>query len=424
MPSDRPTRKPTGFEGLQHSLRLLDVIKSWQLRYGAILILLLPVTIALVSFPSVFVQLRDFSGLYGGWLVGGLLGMIWVASALMLSRQQRRLNTLRKNLIDQMDSATKNHVKAERFYGLSILDPLTGLYNRRFGETRLQEEITRAEASGDPLQLIALDFDRFKEINDKYGHAAGDLALKEFSRRLQRAIRACDVPIRVGGDEFLVILPDCPPDKIETILSRMHSIEFALDEKKIGISFSYGMAQYQVNDTPETLIKRADERLYGEKAKRRAAIDQDSKTEPVTGVKNSERASVKTSETQRIVRMPSRGVRRSERIPKEITVLLIGSSLDGREFSEQTNTVNLSQHGAAVISRHKLGTQQHLIIRCLDTKMEAEARIVRVIGSQADSHTYGLAFLSSHANFWGADLTPLMESESEANRLAFEGSGR
>jgi two-component system cell cycle response regulator len=201
------------------------------------------------------------------WLVRGLLVLMAVVSVHTL-RHQRRLKVLRNRLVEQMDAATKHRARAERFYEMSILDPLTGLYNRRFGETRLREEIARAEKSGDPLQVLALDFDRFKEINDQYGHAGGDLALKAFARRLQRAIRACDVPIRVGGDEFLVILPECPPDKVQTILSRLNSIEVNLDGQKVRVSFSRGVAQYQINDTPETIIKRADERLYAEKAKR------------------------------------------------------------------------------------------------------------------------------------------------------------
>jgi PleD family two-component response regulator len=69
-----------------------------------------------------------------------------------------------------------------------------------------------------------------------------------------------------------VIFPDCPRDKIQVILSRMDSIAFALDGKKIPIFFSQGMAQYQAKDTPETMLRRADERLYAEKAKRRTEV--------------------------------------------------------------------------------------------------------------------------------------------------------
>ena len=182
--------------------------------------------------------------------------------------EQRHLRTLRNHLMEQIEIATRQRSRADQFYGLSILDPLTGLYNRRFGETRLREEIARAEKTGDRLLLVALDLDRFKEINDRYGHAVGDLALKAFARHIRRAIRTADVPVRLGGDEFLVILPECQLDKVEIILSRVTSFELKLDGRKIPVSYSCGVSQHQVRDTPETMIRRADERLYAEKAKR------------------------------------------------------------------------------------------------------------------------------------------------------------
>lgn len=221
----------------------------------------------LLSLPWPLPRLKLLDERNVSWLVRGSLGLMAMVSMYTL-RHQRRLKVLRNRLVEQMDATTKHHVRAERFYEMSITDPLTGLYNRRFGETRLREEIARAEKSGDPLMVLALDFDHFKEINDQYGHAGGDLALKGFARRLQRAIRACDVPIRVGGDEFLVILPECPLDKVQTILSRLDSIDLNLDGQKVRVSFSRGVAQYQINDTPETIIKRADERLYAAKAAR------------------------------------------------------------------------------------------------------------------------------------------------------------
>jgi diguanylate cyclase (GGDEF)-like protein len=264
MSSNRRGSETTSRQEFQHSLQLLDQCRSWFIWGSVGLISLLPVTIVLLSLPPALARLGPFQG---SAIARGLLGLMWAMSILTL-RQQWRLKLLRQRLIEQMDAATKHRLRAEKFYGMSILDPLTGLYNRRFGETRLQEEIARAEKSGEPLLVLALDFDWFKEINDRYGHAAGDLALKLFSRRLQRAIRACDIPIRVGGDEFLVILPECLPDKVELILSRMKSLEVNLDGQKIPVLFSRGVAQYQVNDTPETIIRRADERLYAEKSKR------------------------------------------------------------------------------------------------------------------------------------------------------------
>ncbi|MGB9070287.1 MAG: GGDEF domain-containing protein, partial [Candidatus Acidiferrales bacterium] len=97
---------------------------------------------------------------------------------------------------------------------------------------------------------------------------AGDAALKEFSRRLKRAIRACDVPVRIGGDEFLVILPECPREKVDKILERIGTPEIRLNDQVISIRYSIGRAHHQVCDTTESMLHRADQVLYAEKASR------------------------------------------------------------------------------------------------------------------------------------------------------------
>jgi diguanylate cyclase (GGDEF)-like protein len=421
-PSNQRKSEVTSHQEFRHSLQFLEVITSWHVRDSTLTLLLLPVTIILLAFPSLFAQLGALHERYAALLVQVLLGLMWVASGVTLYHQRRRLKMLRKGIIEQMDGATKSHVKAEKFYGLSILDPLTGLYNRRFGTARLEEEIAGAGESEDPLLLLAIDFDKFKAINDNYGHAAGDLALKEFSRRLQRAIRACDVPIRVGGDEFLVILPECPPDKVGLIWSRMGSIVLKLEKEQIPVFFSYGMAQYEVGDTPETMIKRADERLYAEKSKRKnaAGVDQAITTNSLTRTKGHKPPSDESLDSHRVAETRPGPVRRIRRVPKEIGIFLIGSDLGGKVFTEQTNTIELSRHGAGVVSRHKLARDQEIIIRCVETNQEAEARVVRVIGSQFDCHTYGLEFVSASSDIWGGEVPPLTESEKAANRSLFE----
>lgn len=267
MAGDRQDLRQTGRQDFREGLKLLDRSSYWVLGSSILGFLLLPAAIALLLFPLQFAQYSPFFVANALPLICGAMALVWLADICTLV-WQRRLRHLRQRLVEQEEAATKQRVRAEALYGLSILDPLTGLYNRRFGEGRLREEVERAEKSGDPLLLLALDFDKFKEINDNYGHAVGDLALKAFSRRLQRAIRACDVPIRLGGDEFLVILPECSQDKVQLILSRMDPVEVSYEGQKIPIHFSRGVAQYQPKDTPETMLARADERLYAEKAKR------------------------------------------------------------------------------------------------------------------------------------------------------------
>lgn len=252
----------------ERDVKLLDRSNS-RLRWsGVVLVGLTSGTIAMLSV-STFTRVELLPAPDMWVAVLPLLGVMLGLMAFSL-REQRHLGTLRSHLVEQMEIATRHQVRADRFYGLSILDPLTRLYNRRFGETRLREEIADAAKSGEPLLLMAIDFDRFKQINDVCGHAAGDMALKKFARRLQSAIRARDVPIRTGGDEFLVILPECPPDKVQVILSRLTAFDFELDGRTITVSFSLGVAQFQVRDTPESMTARADARLYEAKAQRSA----------------------------------------------------------------------------------------------------------------------------------------------------------
>jgi diguanylate cyclase (GGDEF)-like protein len=201
-------------------------------------------------------------------VVDGVWLLVLALLAYDLARHSRT-RSVRDHLANQLKAAVKQRIRADRLYDLSILDPLTGLHNRRFGEQRLAEEVARSERNSDPLAVLLLDLDYFKDINDQFGHAAGDTALKEFSRRLKRAIRACDIPVRIGGDEFLIILPECPREKIDAILDRIGSPQIRLNHQVISIRYSVGRAHYQTCDTSQSMLERADQILYAEKASRR-----------------------------------------------------------------------------------------------------------------------------------------------------------
>ncbi|MHB8502420.1 MAG: PilZ domain-containing protein [Candidatus Acidiferrales bacterium] len=114
-------------------------------------------------------------------------------------------------------------------------------------------------------------------------------------------------------------------------------------------------------------------------------------------------------------------LRRSSRIPKELAVLLTGSDMDGKGFSEMTKTVLLSRHGAGIISTYKLSAEQEIIVRYLDTNKEALVRVVGRIGSEGEIYTYGVAFVDpGTTDFWGIDFAPISEREKEARRVLLE----
>src|SRR5260370_10985919 len=121
--------------------------------------------------------------------------------------------------------------------------------------------------------------------------------------------------------------------------------------------------------------------------------------------------------------MPPEGMRRSSRIPREITILLVGSDMEGKTFSEQTKTVLLSRHGAGIVSQYALSAEQELILRRLDTDREAEVRVVGQLGAHDKTYTYGVAFLNPELDLWGIKFPRMTNSEKEASRVLLQCSG-
>lgn len=114
-------------------------------------------------------------------------------------------------------------------------------------------------------------------------------------------------------------------------------------------------------------------------------------------------------------------LRRSSRIPKELAILLTGSDMDGKGFSEMTKTVLLSRHGAGITSTYKLSAEQEVIVRYLDTNKEAVVRVVGRIGSEGDVYTYGVAFVDAGMiDFWDIDFAPVSAKEKEERRVLLE----
>ena len=118
--------------------------------------------------------------------------------------------------------------------------------------------------------------------------------------------------------------------------------------------------------------------------------------------------------------MPPEHVRRSSRIAREIAILLLGSDMEGKVFSEETKTVVLSRHGAGIVSRHVLSAEQELILRRLDTNKEAEVRVVGKLGVHGKSYTYGVAFLDPKMELWGIKFPSMTDSEKEASRVLLQ----
>jgi diguanylate cyclase (GGDEF)-like protein len=265
-----PSARVDGSETLEikKNLRRLGRKDSWYWWNAVLVIMLLMGAIVVLSLPRLLQEDDPSLKLQITFVVRALLGFVLIFNVYTLF-QQRLLRQLRNHLAGQIEIATEHKLRAETLYELAILDPLTGLYNRRFSDERLGAEILRAERNLLPLIVIVFDLDDFKQINDCFGHCTGDLVLKEFARRLGKASRGSDFAVRTGGDEFLLVLTECPPEKVPLVLSRLAPFGMDCEGKKIYVSSSHGWAQYHPSETPEQLIARADEALYRQKESHR-----------------------------------------------------------------------------------------------------------------------------------------------------------
>ncbi len=128
-----------------------------------------------------------------------------------------------------------------------------GLHNRRFAKERLAAEIARSQRLGHLLTAPMFDLDDFEQLNDRYGQLAGDLVLRGFAEYLTKAIRSSDLAVRVGGDEFLVVLPECQFGQVQHVLHRLRHLEIDLEGEKISFSFPAGWTDYQPGESAEKL---------------------------------------------------------------------------------------------------------------------------------------------------------------------------
>ena len=153
---------------------------------------------------------------------------------------------------------------------LAMRDALTGLYNRLAYQERLEQEFARWQRYGKSLVLMVLDVDRFKNINDSYGHKAGDKALKLIANQLQNNLRECDFLARFGGEEFVALMPETRlADAVgvgDKLRQAVEQCEFHYQGRQVPITVSAGMAELREGDTLDSLFHRADSALYSAKA--------------------------------------------------------------------------------------------------------------------------------------------------------------
>ncbi len=190
-------------------------------------------------------------------------------------------------LLSQVDSARKElestrsqlsvmQTELERAQQQAVSDPLTGLPNRRALDGVLSREIARARRHKTQLCVALLDIDHFKKINDTHGHDIGDRALQHLADTIRAAVRETDVLARLGGEEFVLVLPDTPLVGAEFTMNRLlrtaQGTPLVVNDKQVVVAFSAGLAQWQGDESAEQIVKRADTAMYQAKSSGRGRV--------------------------------------------------------------------------------------------------------------------------------------------------------
>ncbi len=183
-----------------------------------------------------------------------------------------RTQLRRKHYSDQLRSNVRDGLR------MAVIDPLTGLYNRRYATQHMQKIVERAKDGNKNFAVMMMDLDKFKAINDSHGHDAGDMVLQEVSHRIQENVRGVDLVARMGGEEFLVVMPDASSMVAKHVSERLRrAVEskpfVTSDGVALSVTMSIGVAIGSPrNDDPSALLKQADAALYAAKANGRNLV--------------------------------------------------------------------------------------------------------------------------------------------------------
>ena len=249
---------------LEDSMHALDrrVFQLW----GTMTIITLALTagLAAVSLPGIL-RARE-NGQPIPQLVSGLLVLV-VLLNIYLWKQRRYLLKTREAVL-------RERTRREMAEAMAVLDPLTDSFNRRYMETVVAKEVSRADRLGSSLVFVMIDVDEFKTVNTRFGHVVGDQVLRDVAEILKQSCRLSDTIVRYGGDEFLILLSGSSEVDADRVIARIqeHVGKWnkvgSVTEYKMGLSC--GFARYTRGARVNEIIEQADQQMYEWKTKRRA----------------------------------------------------------------------------------------------------------------------------------------------------------
>ena len=240
---------------------------------GEVIAMLLALALGLILGTQLSQRLKRLTRAIRAMEHGELRQHVIMGANDEIGQLAREFNQLSRTLAareqELRDSREQIQRQAERLHTLSMADALTGLYNRRYMESHLATLVEQATTRGKALTALVLDIDYFKAVNDTHGHDAGDDVLREFAARIRKAIRGIDLACRLGGEEFVVIMPDTDM-AVATIVAerlrrRIASEPFSIDRgaKALDVTISIGLATLDPGaDNAASILKRADQALY------------------------------------------------------------------------------------------------------------------------------------------------------------------
>jgi diguanylate cyclase (GGDEF)-like protein len=199
---------------------------------------------------------------------GEVTGLLYLEGLARGDEERQPQHVLIDRLAGQVALALSNAKLRESLRRQSIVDALTGLFNRRYLDETFKREFVRAARKAMPLSLIVLDLDHFKRVNDTFGHEAGDILLKQVAQQIRAEIRESDLACRFGGEEIVLLLPECELDaaldRAEKIRRAISLLEVQVNGRTLGtVTASFGVATFPKHgDTPEALLHAADLALY------------------------------------------------------------------------------------------------------------------------------------------------------------------
>ncbi len=184
-----------------------------------------------------------------------------------LKKANKEIQRLRQHVRQVKQELSRVSIEAESLEKEVLLDPLTGIHNRRAYEKRVREELNRFLSHGQVFSMLLIDIDHFKDVNDRYGHWTGDRCLEEFTKLVKSTLRGTDFLARYGGEEFVALLPGTDSEGISTASERIRQIieraRFMYRDQQIPITVSIGGTHVKPGDqSSETIFNRVDTAMY------------------------------------------------------------------------------------------------------------------------------------------------------------------